>query len=198
MIKTKIKYFGKEFVVEEQEPSTVEELVALVGADAIVKNTNANLRYRGKYPRVYRRVSAEVVKLGFARRTDALGNLISESDHVLEYLAKDPDNHHFVIQEVLNRVANEEPLYVKNDRISGGGRISAGALDAANNYFAEGEKSVEAVSSTIESQIPGYQVARDGEGKVYPESLARGIQALQRYVTQTAKARAKELLAHSI
>lgn len=197
MIKTKIKYFGKEFVVEEQEPSTVPELVSLVGEAEIVKHTNSNLRYRGKYPRVYRRVSAEVIKLGFARRQDPKGELISESDHVLEFLAKDPDNHHAVIQDILNRVANEEPLYVKNDRVSGGGRISQGALDAANDYFSRGDSAVAEVTTVIESQIPGYQLARDGEGKVYPESLARGIQALQRYVTQTAKARTKELLATS-
>jgi len=41
------------------------------------------------------------------------------------------------LTELFTRIANEEPLYIKGDRVGGGGRIAQGALDAAHRYFAE-------------------------------------------------------------
>src|SRR4030095_3479371 len=141
MIKTKVFYIRKEFVVEEEEPSTIPELSSLIGEDAIITNTNANLRYRNKYPRVYKRMSVEVAKLGFAppvkKIVDEKPVYVDDIEHISAYLAADPEGHRPVLQELFQRIAKEEPLYLKGDRVGGGGRIAQSALDAANRDFAE-------------------------------------------------------------
>src|SRR5215468_12162220 len=187
MIKTKVFYLRKEFVVEEDEPSTIPELVALIGEDSVVLNASANLRYRNKYPRVYKRVSIELQKLGFQ-----LNDGQDEIARVSQYLATNPEAHRPILQEMFNRIANEEPLYIKGDRI-GGGRIAQGALDAAHRYFAEGASKVTEVSEKIEGMLPNYRVARDVENNITPETLARGIQTLQRHLMSQAKNATKNL-----
>lgn len=195
MISTEVDYLDGEFTTTEKEPSTIPELKDMIGEDGVIENVNSNLRYRNKYPRVYKRVSAEVIKLGFERRVKKEeGNkdgtikkiLVSDMDHLREFLSSNETEHRSVLQELFDRIANEEPLYVKGER-AGGGRIAQGALDAANKYFAKGDEEVERVVSTIEERIPGYKISRDGEGGVTPESVARGIQSLQRYLMQQAK-----------
>lgn len=199
MITTEVDYLDGEFTTTEKEPSTIAELVAMIGEDAVVENVNSNLRYRNKYPRVYKRVSEEATKLGFARRVkkeeqNKDGTIkkifVSDMDHLRDYLAKDEATSRPILQELFDRIANEEPLYVKGERSGGGGRIAQGALDAANKYFAKGDEEVDRVVDQIESLIPGYKVGRDGDNNVTVESVARGIQALQRHITQQARKQA--------
>jgi hypothetical protein len=196
MIITEVDYLDGEFTTTEKEPSTIPELREMIGEEGVIENVNSNLRYRNKYPRVYKRVSQEVIKLGFERRVkkEELNKdgtvkkiLVSDMDHLREFLAKDEMENRPVLQALFDRIANEEPLYVKGERVGGGGRIAQGALDAANKYFAKGDDEVDRVVLTIEERIPGFKVARDGENNVTPESVARGIQALQRYLMQQAK-----------
>lgn len=200
MIKTKVTYLNKEIVVDEEEPSTIPELVAMFGEDAVVLNTIANLRYRNKYPRVYRRVSVELAKMGFPpkiKRTelakDGTEKPIWQDDmeHIRSYLTTNP-SHKAKLIELFTRIANEEPLHIKGERVSGG-RIAQGALDAAHRYFAEGTEKVTEVCVKIEEMLPNYRIARDVEGLVTPETLARGIQTLQRHLLSQAKQTASSL-----
>lgn len=54
---TEVEYLDGTFTVNEQEPNTLAELIALIGEQDVIENVNANLRYRNKYPRVYRKMS---------------------------------------------------------------------------------------------------------------------------------------------
>jgi hypothetical protein len=195
MVEVEIAYLRKLHKVKEKEPSNLRELVDLIGEAAIVENTNANLRYRNKYPRVYKRMSAEVIKLGFPRRVKdhETGECIDEMEHLFEFRKQSPENV-IVLQNLFETIANEEPLYVRGDRVGSGGRVAQGALDAATRYFAEGNDMVMQKTALIEEMIPGYTVGRDGNGMVTPESLARGIQTLQRHLTNQAKNKTVELL----
>jgi hypothetical protein len=196
MIRTKVTYLNKEFVVEEEEPSTIPELVTLIGEEGLVTNTVANLRYRNKYPRVYKRVSLEVVKLGHAPQVkkyvpdkDGADKAIYEDDmdHIRSFLTKKPENK-AILMSLFDRIAKEEPLFIRGDRAGGGGKIAQGALDAAHRYFAEGADKVTEVVETIERMLPGYHVARSMDDNGFtPESLARGIQTLQRHLVSKAK-----------
>ena len=181
MIKTKVAYLSKEIVVEEDEPSTIEELVQLVGEEGIVTHTNANLRYRNKYPRVYKRVSTELEKEGFKR----LPEHKEETTHIRAVWTADGGANQGMIRALVQKFALEEPLFVRGERIAGG-RVAQGALDAAHRYFAEGPTKVEEVVQTIESMLPTYRVSRSPE--ITPETLARGIQTLQRHLMSKAKA----------
>lgn len=181
MIKTKVTYLKKKFFVMEEEPSTVQELVTLVGEEGLVTNTVANLRYRNKYPRVYKRVSLEVVKLGFPMTEEYK----DEVAHLSAYLTANP-MHEAILDKLFQQIALEEPLFIRGDR-SGGGKVAQGALDAAHKYFAEGHEKVEEVVMTIEQMLPSFKVNRTGEPTT-PEMLARGIQTLQRHLVSKAKA----------
>lgn len=181
MIKTKVTYLKKKFFVIEEEPSTVQELVTLIGEEGLVTNTNANLRYRNKYPRVYKRVSNEVIKLGFPMTEEHKGEEVA---HLSAFLTAAPENEK-ILNEMFQRVALEEPLFIRGDR-SGGGKVAQGALDAAHKYFAEGPEKVQEVSETIEQMLPSFRVNRTGEPTT-PEMLARGIQTLQRHLVSKAK-----------
>lgn len=180
MIKTKVTYLKKKFFVMEEEPSTVQELVTLIGEEGLVTNTNANLRYRNKYPRVYKRVSLEVVKMGFPMTEEYK----DEVAHLSAFLTADPANEK-ILDDMFQRIALEEPLFIRGDR-SGGGKVAQGALDAAHKYFAEGPEKVEEVCTTIENMLPSFKVNRTGEATT-PEMLARGIQTLQRHLVSKAK-----------
>ena len=181
MIKTKVTYLNKEIIVEEDEPSTIPELIGLIGEDAVVTNTNANLRYRNKYPRVYKHVSLELERMGFPRPPDQ-----DEMVHIRSVWTQDSGKNQGEIRALFTSIAPEEPLYVKGERI-GGGRIAQGALDAAHRYFAEGVEVVTEKVTVIEQMLPNYRVGRDVENKVTPETLARGIQTLQRHLMSQAK-----------
>ena len=179
MIKTKVTYLNKSIVVEEDEPSTIPEMTMMLGEDFFVFNAIANLRYRNKYPRVYKRVSVELEKQGFKKDSK------DDMDHIRAVWAESDMNKPVII-ELFKRIANEEPLYVKGERI-GGGRVAQGALDAAHRYFAEGPEEVARVRDKIEDMLPSYRVGRDIDGSITPETLARGIQTLQRHLLSQAK-----------
>lgn len=195
-----IDYLDGEFSVQETEPSTIPECIELIGEAAVVDETTSNLRYRNKYPRVYKLVSKEVEGLGFARdvketkvnkdKTERKV-FISEMDHLRAFLKAD-ESHRAILAELFNKIAPAQPLYVKGERTGGGGKISQAAMDAANAFFASDEQNEKA--ELIESMVPGYKLARDAEGNLTPESLARGIQALNKNLMKAAQQKALSAL----
>lgn len=201
MVNSETAYLDGEFKVEGQDPSTLDELKALIGEQAIIDECVANLYYRNKYPRVYDKVSKDVAAVGFARavkeeKTLKSGEIrkvhISEMDHIRAYLKTNDETNtvRTKLQEAFAKYNAEEPLYVKGERTGGGGKIAQGTLDAANGFFAEGIEVVEEKVGIIESMVPGYKIGRDGDGNATPETLARGIQALEKHLTQSAKKQA--------
>lgn len=203
-----VVYLDDEFEVNENVPDTFEEVSALIGADAVVQEAIDNLRYRNKYPRVYKAVSKRLTEdhafpvavVGQKTNKDGTKKDIKESpnDHIRAFLfgRKDedgkisvaaPEENRVTLATIFDEVANSEPLYVKGERAIGGGKVSQAALDAANQFHAAGAAKVEAVVNAIESQIPGYKVLRDGDGEVTPESVARGIQALGKHQERIAQ-----------
>lgn len=206
---TEVDYVDGEIKVNENEPSTVAELTEMIGEEAVVENVNANLRYRNKYPRVYRKVSAALVAVGKprAQKKDKDGALVEKKskDGIVTTVLVDPIEHlRQVIAEgeegkalvlaTLTPIAQGEPMYVKGERAGGGGKVSKAAEDAANAKFAAGDAAVESAITIIEENVPGYKVGRDPEGNATPESLARGIQALQKKLAADAAEKAKGLL----
>lgn len=189
-----IDYLDGNISVEEDEPSTIAECVALIGEQGTVSETTSNLRYRNKYPRVYKKSSKELellvpreVKSEEKKKDGTIKKiLVSETDHLRVCWQKDPK----LTNETITKHAKNEPLYVKGERAGGGGKISQAALDASNGFFAAGDDVVEEKVGIIESMVPGYKVGRDAEGSVTPESLARGIQALNKYLMKQAQSAA--------
>lgn len=212
MTTSEIEYLDGEFTVLEEEPSTPQEVIALVGEQTMVDEAVYNLRYRNKYPRVYKLVSAEVEKLGWSRaileeRTKKDGTIKkikeSENDHLRSYLKGRKDDNGKVatapppdsrtkLEELFSTIAPKQPLYVKGERAGGAGKISQRALDYANKCFAEGDE--EAKAAFIESMVPGFKLARDGEGNLSAEGLARGVQALEKHLAKQAERQTKEAL----
>jgi len=210
-----IDYLDGEFTILENVPSSLPELAELVGDDMILDEAVSNLYYRNKYPRVYRAVS-EAIAPAFKRRVvdtktnkDKTVKEIFESpmDHIRGYLegaTNDPEvkltgddlkPRRDELAELFKTIGNAQPLYVKGERTGGGGKISKEAQDKANAFFAEGVDKVEAVAAKIESVVSGYTVARDADGNVTTESLARGIMALTKHLQREAQAAALNALA---
>lgn len=214
---TDIDYLDGEFTVQESEPSTLAEVVTIVGTEAaVIEDAVSNLRYRNKYPRVYKKVSAEVAaKHAFPRavvstktlKDGAVRNIHeSENDHLRAFLkgreeevtgedgktetkivTPAPEGNREILTGLFTSIANSEPLYVEGDRKGGGGKVSAASLETANKFFAAGADKVEAVAKKIEEMVPGYSVGRDSDGAITPDSLARGIQALDKKLVNDAK-----------
>lgn len=191
MQQTEISYLDDVFTITEDEPSTLAEVVELLGDDAVRQLAVDNVRYRNKHPRVYKAVSA-AVEPSFPREiksstTAADGTVkttkVSTIDHLRAYLATG-DEAKAVLAELFNTHANSQPLYVKGERSGGGGKIGKEAMDAANAIFAQGDDKVESVAAKIEGAVPGYKIGRDADGAATPESLARGISALQKHLAK--------------
>lgn len=191
-----IDYLDGEFSVQENEPSTLLELTSLIGEQGVIDETVSNLRYRNKYPRVYKIVSREIGELGFAKpvkeeKTNKDGTIkkihVSDMDHAREFLKADPETHRPILQDLFSKVGSAEALYVKGERAGGGGKISQAALDAANGFFALGDDIVEEKVTIIENLVPGYKVGRDSDGAATPESVARGVMALNRFLQKQAQ-----------
>lgn len=205
MLTEEIDYLDGEFSIQESAPSTIAECVAIIGEEAVVSETTSNLRYRNKYPRVYRKVSEEVVKEhGFERAVKEVKKnkdgtdrkiLVSEMDHLRAFLKADPETNRPILLDAFTRIAQSEPLYVKGERSGGGGKVSQAALDSANAIIAAGDDKIEAVISKIEEIVTGYKVGRDSDGNATPESIARGIMALNKKLTQDALKNASAVLA---
>lgn len=194
-----IDYLDGDFTVQETSPSTIEELKDLIGEQAIIDEAVSNLRYRNKYPRVYRKVSEAIVKdfprLVVKEETKKDGTIKKTLESIMDHVRaavsgrKDKDNNEIAppmpegktkVGELFASIGASEPLYVKGERTGGGGKLSQGALDAANAAFASGH--VEVYVEYIEGAVPGYKIAKDADGNATPESLARGIQALESHL----------------
>jgi hypothetical protein len=113
-------------------------------------------------------------------------------DHIRAFLAKDDTTNRPLLSELFQTIAPAQPLYVKGERTGGGGKISQAAMDAANAFFASDEQDEKA--ALIESMVPGYKLARDTESALTPESLARGIQALNKSLLKAAQQKALSAL----
>lgn len=206
---TEIDYVDSEIQVQEEEPSTIAELVSLIGEEAVIENVNANLRYRNKYPRVYKKVSAALVAAGKPRAQKVKDGVPVEKkakDGTVTPVLVDPIEHlrqvigegeesKLLVASTLAPIAQAEPMFVKGERTGGGGKVSQNAMDVANLKFAAGDEAVDDAVSKIEANVTGYKVGRDADGAVTPESLARGVQALQKHLAAKALADSKNLLA---
>ncbi len=202
MITTDIDYLDGEFTVSESEPNTIDECKELIGEAGVVDETTSNLRYRNKYPRVYKLVSAAVVALGFARgvkETKTLKDgttkdvLVDATAHLRAFMGSSPENK-TKLGELFTQIAPEQPLYVKGERTGGSGKISEAAMAAANSKFAAGSDAVDKAIAIIEANVPGYKIGRDADGEATPESLARGISALNKHLAVEAAKQTKVLL----
>ena len=200
---SEIDYLDGEHTITESEPSTIQELIDMIGEEAVVENVNSNLRYRNKYPRVYGLVSKAVAerhsypRAEKERKQNKDGSekiiLVSEMDHLRAFEAESDENKQ-IVQALFEEIAPEQPLYVKGERTGGGGKISQQAMDAANGFFAQGDDVVEEKIGFIESAVPGYKVARDANGNATPESVARGIGALNNHLKKQAAKQAAAML----
>lgn len=210
-----IDYLDGEFQVQESEPSTVAEVTAIIGEDGVVSEAVSNLRYRNKYPRVYAAVSKAVsLSHSFPKavtgtkelKDKTLKNIMeSDNDHLRAFLAgrkdKDgnvttpaPDGSRAILQTLFESEGTSQPLYVKGERAGGGGKVSQAAQDASNGFFAAGPEKVAAVVEQIEASVPGYKVGVDADSNATPESVARGIMALQKHLQKVAMAQATAVL----
>lgn len=214
---TEVEYLDGKFTINETEPNTLAEMQELGFTEAdVVGGAVDDLRYRNKYPRVYKKVSEAVssshsfprLKVDEKKKKDGtvVDVLESVNDHLRAALVgrKDaagqpvpnsslPDGEK-ILADLFSTTAASEPLYVKGERSGLGGKVSEASLKAANDFFAVGPQKVEAVVDFIESKIPGYKVGRDAEGEVTPESLARAISALNKQIAKDAEAQAKAAL----
>ena len=201
-----IDYLDGEHSVNETEPSTIQELIELIGEEAVVDETVSNLRYRNKYPRVYKMVAQALTDTHGHARAEKERKMVgkgdkqtekiiyvSDMDHIRTFEAQG-DEQKAIVQRLFEEIAPNQPLYVKGERTGGGGKISQQALDTANGWFAEGVETVEDKVGMIEGMVPGYRVSRDADGNVTVESAARGIQALQKHLTKQAAKNAADLL----
>ena len=197
---TEIDYLDGEVTISEEEPSTIDECIELIGETAVVDETTSNLRYRNKYPRVYKKASADMNGMGgdFTRAVKETKKnkdgtekkiLVSEMDHLRACYTLNKEGAE-AVAAAIGKHALSEPLYVKGERTGGGGKVSQAAMDAANGFFAQSDEVVEEKILVIEGQVPGYKVARDADGAATPESLARGIMMLQRHLMKQAQAAA--------
>jgi hypothetical protein len=197
---SEIDYLDGEFTVEEEEPNTLKEVVELFGEKAVVDETITNLRYRNKYPRVYRKVSLAIskefpkaVKVKKVLKDNSEKTvLVSDTDHIREFV-KSGREARDKVRGLFEQIAPMEPLLVLGER-GLGGRPSKTATDNANLFFAQGDDVVEEKVQVIEAMVPGYKVGRDVENAVTPESLARGIQMLNNYLKRQAQKQSQAVL----
>lgn len=213
MITTEISYLDGAFSVQEEEPTTLAEMSTILGTEAaVVAEAADNVRYRNKYPRVYKKVSALLASdHSFPRKVTStktlkdgtVRNILeSENDHLRAFLKGRPEKNEAgeevittpapaenqtILQALFDKIAPAEPLFVQGERTGGGGKVSAAALETANKFFAAGTEKVEATAKKIEELVPGYSIGRDSDGAVTADSLARGIQALDKKLVNDAK-----------
>ena len=204
---TDVAYLDGEFEVPESRPSTIQEIVDIIGESAVVEEAVDNLYYRNKYPRVYKKVAQALTdRHGHVRaekerkmvgkegsKTEKI-IYVSDMDHIRAFLAASEETNRPVLEGLFNEFGPSEPLYVKGERTGGGGKVSQQALDTANGWFADGVEVAEDMVSKIEGMVPGFKAGRDADGNLTIESAARAIQALQRHLTKQAAKQAGDLL----
>lgn len=214
------KYLDGDFTVLEEVPASASEIVALIGEEEVVDQAVGNVYYRNKYPRVYSAVSEALVKehtfpkvkVGEKTKKDGTKTDVSESDmdHIRAFKygrkAEDgtiptpaPAENTTTLQALFELHGQNEPFYVKPAE-SGlpGGKVSQGALDTANQYFAMGPETVEKVATKIEGKVPGLKVARDAANEITVDALARAIQQLNIKLARDAAAAAKAELSAAV
>jgi hypothetical protein len=195
MINNDIEYLDGEIVVSEEVPTTVAECVKIFGDQLLVDLAVGNAYYRNKYPRVYRKASKElesvVPKAVKEEKTLSDGVVKKVFESEMDHLRNCYKQNSKLTEDTITKLAQTEPLFVKGERQGGGGRISQGALDAANQFFAEGDDVVEAKVQFIETMVPGFKAGRDADGNLTPESVARAIQMLESHLKREAKRKAK-------
>lgn len=211
-----VPYLDDEFKINETVPTTLAELAeAGINEQDVIEGCVSDLRYRNKYPRVYKKASKLVAERhSFARavakqikRKDGTfrDELESPMDHLRAFLngRKDDDGNVTVpapegsretLQGILTEVGPAEPIWVKGERAGVIGKVSQAAQDAANGIFAQGSEVVEQRIAVIEENVPGFKVDRDEEGNATPESLARAIMALEKELKRQAEVQKKALL----
>lgn len=189
-----IEYLDGEFTVNEEEPNTLPEIVALIGENAVVDESINKLRYHHKYPRVYKKVSDAIVT-EFPRSVKESKHLgdgttkkiyVSNIDHLRNFLKHGGDDARVKLATLFAEIAPKEPLHVKGER-GLGGRIGVAAEKSANLFFAQGDDIVEEKVKVIESLVPGYKVGRDADSAVTVDSLARGIQTANNHLKKQAQ-----------
>lgn len=212
-----VKYLDGDFTVLEDHPASAQELISLIGEEAVVDNTNANLLYRNKYPRVYGKVSETIasenafprLKTGTKTKKDGSSSdvLESEMDHIRAFLygrkngegvieSPAPEENKTILQALFELHGQAEPMFVQGERAGTGGKISQAAIDTANLRFAAGEEAVSKMVTGIETLMGSpFKVGRDADGEVTPETLARAIQALNIKAKRDAEATVKAQLA---
>lgn len=217
-----IEYLDGKFTVNGQDPDTLAELQSLGFSEAdVVGGAVADLRYRNKYPRIYKAVSAAIAKdHAFPR---AKVDEKTAKDGTVKPILESPNDHiraalngrkeivdgketttivpgsalsdaEKILGELFQSLETSEPLYIKGERSGLGGKISEAALKQSNDFFAEGPAKVEKIATFIEEKVPGYKVGRDAESEITPESLARAISALNKKLQADAAAATKAAL----
>lgn len=204
MTETEVDYLDGEITVSEQEPTEIEELLAIDGLTKkqIVEETVSNCRYRSKHPRVYKRTSEALKDLvsraqkGTYKLKDGTEKpiFVSHLEHCRALLKVDKQK----TTEVLSKFALDEPLYKQGPSVGGSGKINAKSLAASNGYFAEGVERVEAIAKVIEERVPGFKVDRDEDDAITPETLARALMALTKHMEKQAAKQAEAALATAV
>lgn len=195
MKQVEVNYLDDLITVTENEENKFEELKAILGSEEdVCEEVTSNLRYRNRHPRIYKKACAEIVSLFPKPIKKKVGDkviYVSDIDHLREAWKA---GHSEKITDVITKLGQSEPLYVKGER-SGTGRISQAALDAANGMIAEGEERVEGVIKFIEETVPGYKVSRDpSDESVSVENLARAVQRLNKHLEAESKKKTQAIL----
>lgn len=183
-------------------PSTVEESDNLIGAGETLNGSNSDIMYRNTLPRFYKAVSKALVDDGYAKQSqknkdgsvktttkaDKSVVEVSESDieHIERVRAEGDAELQTKIGDLLRSTATSFPFYAEGAR-GGSGKLPQAILDAVEPFFVAGPDSVENAVANLEKAVPGYKVMRDSDGAVTRESLARGVQALNKKIEADAK-----------
>lgn len=191
-------------------PSSVEEFDASVGIGECLASGIDDIIYRNTLPRLYRGVAAKYIENGQSKpqATDKSGSpkfntrkdgsqtpvLVSDIDFIGKLYEEANDEGKAEIVAVFEEVKSSLPFYEKGTGGGGGGRISEAAMQSANGVIAAGTEAIEKIVSAIEERVAGFTVARDPDGNVGVESLARGIQALEKKLVADAKKAAAGIL----
>lgn len=190
MINEEVKLLNGNYTVLAPTPSTMEELVALLGSlDAVMDEAIANLRYRNYNARIYGKGS-DAIKDEFPKaeksrekREGKDDKVVYEADmdHLRRFIEGNEVNN-AALKVVFDKLAATEPLYVKGERSASAGKISDAAKESSKTFFAAGPDTVKKIVGQIEANYPGYKIVVDAEGMPSEEGLARGIQSLNKYI----------------
>ena len=204
-----ISVVNDSYEITTQVPGTPEELDALIGeTGATLDIAISYLAPRNYLSRFYGAVSKQLVVEGFPRtqavndagepivskKADGSTTAVQETPlkHIDRYRTSSDDAGKVKLGELLASTASTLPFYAEGDRSGGGqGKLAAATIEAANAMVADG--SADANAEIIEQMVPGFKIGRDADGALTPETLARGIQRLEKHLQEEAKNKAKGL-----